>query len=63
DNGIKLFDITDRTKATLVNKNSTANAFDIIPNGNSFTAVIPGGFSNFNIVNDSIQLVGKLIYK
>lgn len=63
DNGLKLFDISDRTKAKLLNKSTVANAYDIIPNGNTFTAVVPGGFSNFKIDNDSIQLVGKLIYK
>ena len=63
DNGLKLFDISERSRAKLLNKSTVANAYDIIPNGNTFTAVVPGGFSNFKIDNDSIQLVGKLIYK
>lgn len=63
DDGVKLLDITDRTRPKILNSVSSERAFDIIPSGGNFTAVVQGGFTNFTVTNDSLQIIGKLLYK
>jgi len=63
DNGVKLLDITDRTNPKILDAVTSERAFDIIPLGGSFTAVVPGGLTNFTILNDSLRIIGKILYK
>lgn len=63
DNGIKLLDITNPRQPVLLQTVTTERPFDIIPFKERFVAVVPGGLTNFAVQNDSLQLMGKLVYK
>ncbi len=63
DQGLKLIDISNRILPKLLCYRNDERPFDIIPSNNSFIAVIPGGLANYIVQSDTLQLIGKLVYK
>lgn len=63
DEGLKLIDITNRSKPVLLHTYRSGSMLDIIPSTNSFTALSISGMSNFTVANDSLHLIGKLEYR
>ncbi len=63
DNGLKLINITDRSKPVLRHTYPSGSMVDIIPSPNGCAAISYDALFNFTILNDSLHLLGSLQYR